>query len=163
MDGIRTIGMSICITLIVTSIFSTLIPETKLDKVLKFAISLFFLTSIISPFFTEKISFNVDFEDIVLEQNALQMEQAVEQQFFSLAQKNIASTVERYLKNEEISVRKVEVFVNKTSDNNISISKLMVYIDENQENQMNKITSLVQREVGVTPNIIKLTNQSGKE
>ncbi|WMJ23025.1 stage III sporulation protein AF [Paludicola sp. MB14-C6] len=163
MEGIRTIGMSMCITLVVTSIFSMLIPDSKLDKVLKFAISLFFLTSIISPFFTSKIDFGVDFNNMVMEQTNTKMDKAVEEQFFSLAQKNIASTLERYLKNEEISVRKIEVFVNKTADNNISISKLMVYIDASQENKVSKIESLVKREVGVTPSIVKLNSNQGKD
>jgi len=154
METIKAIGMSICVTLVVTSIFSMLMPDTKLDKVIKFSISLFFLTSLISPFITSDIKINVDIDDIVLESKSTNLSQASQTQFFSLAEKNIQSALIRYLQNEDINVRKIEVCINKIDNNNISISKLMVYINREQEETATRIKALVKREVGVTPDVI---------
>ncbi len=154
MDAIKTIGMSICITIIVTSIFSMLLPHTKLDKVIKFSISLFFLTGIISPFFTTELKFNLDIDDIVPEQSAVQLDQTMQNQFISVAQTNLENAVKRMLKNDGINAIKVEVYINKLDKDNISISKLMVYIENDTKASSKKIEDLVKKEVGLVPTII---------
>ena len=163
MEAIKTIGMSICITLVVTSIFSMLVPDTKLDKVIKFAISLFFLTSLISPFFTSDIKFRIDVDNLMPEKTVTSLDEATQTQFLSLATKNIESAVLRILKNDGINVQKVEVLVNKTEDSNISITKLMVYIDNDTLNLSRRIEDLVKKEVGITPSIVTLNNIKTKE
>ncbi len=156
MEAIKTIGMSICITLVVTSIFSMLVPDTKLDKVLKFSISLFFLTSLISPFFSSNINFKIDVDDLIPEQTQTRLEEATQNQFLTLAKKNIENSLVRILKNDNIKVEKVEVLVNKTKDSNISITKLMVYIDNETLNSTRMIENIVKKEVGITPSVITL-------
>lgn len=154
METIKAIGFSICITIVVTSIFSMLLPNTKLDKVIKFAISLFFLTGIISPFFSSDLKFHVDIEDVISNQNTTKLDQTFETQFISAAQTNLESSIQRMLKKDGINVIKVEVLINKMNEDNISISKLMVYIDKDTNNSSKKIEEIVKKEVGITPTII---------
>lgn len=154
METIKAIGFSICITIVVTSIFSMLLPNTKLDKVIKFAISLFFLTGIISPFFSSDLKFHVDIEDVISNQNITKLDQTFETQFISAAQTNLESSIQRMLKKDGANVIKVEILINKMGEDNISISKLMVYIDKDSNNSSKKIEEIVKKEVGITPTII---------
>lgn len=159
LDGIRTIGMSICITLVVTSLFSMLIPNTKLEKVLKFAISLFFLTGLISPFFSSDLNFHIDMEDLAPQTNSQsQLKTSAESQFASLAAKNLESSIDRMLKTEGIKTEKIKVLINKNDDDNISINKLMVYIDNENINKATRIESIIKKEVGIVPSIININD-----
>lgn len=154
MEGIRLIGISICITTVVTSLFSMLTPDSKLDKVLKFAISLFFLTSIISPFVNNKLDFHIDISDVTQNNNTMKLSQSVEKQFLSISKKNIENTLERILAKQSISVKKIEVLININEDNSISINKLMVYIDKKDEKSKYAIQKIVKEETGYAPDVI---------
>lgn len=154
MEGIRFIGLSICITTVVTSIFSMLAPDSKLDKVLKFAISLFFLTSIISPFVNNKLDFRIELSDITQRVQTRELSQNVQSQFLSIAKGNLENTIENTLLRENISPKKVEVLINISEDNSISINKLMVYIEKNDEQKKQTIEKLVKDSVGYAPQII---------
>ena len=159
MDGIVTIGTSICITLVATSIFSMLLPNSQLDKVIKFAISLFFLTSIISPFASTKLNFHLDMDDIDLDMNRTDLQQEVNSQFSTIAGKNLESSIEKMLIYDGIKVEKVSVMINKTDSNDIYISKILIYINENIDDST-KINRLIEKEVGITPTIIKQRSEN---
>ncbi|MFZ2538293.1 MAG: stage III sporulation protein AF [Oscillospiraceae bacterium] len=153
MEGIRLIGISICITTVVTSIFSMLTPNTKLDKVLKFAISLFFLTSIVSPFVNNKLDFRIDISDITQTPQTRELSQSIENQFVSIAKSNIENTVGNLLLRENISSKKIEVLININEDNSISINKLMVYINKSDEKRKQDIEKIVKEGAGFAPQV----------
>lgn len=153
MEAIRNIGISICISMVVTSIFSMLVPDTKMDKVLKFAISLFFLTSIISPFMTNKINFTMDFSEVSKVQARSNLIDTSNKQFSELAAVNLERSLTKILSSEGVVVQKIVVTINKSETGDISISKLMVYLDETNENRRGDIENIVKREVGITPTI----------
>lgn len=153
MEAIRNIGISICISMVVTSIFSMLVPDTKMDKVLKFAISLFFLTSIISPFMTNKINFTMDFSEVSKVQSRSNLIDTSNKQFSELAAVNLERSLTKILSSEGVVVQKIVVTINKSETGDISISKLMVYLDETNENRRGDIENIVKREVGITPTI----------
>lgn len=52
MEQIKQWAVNICITLVVTGVFSMLIPHGSMEKVMKFATSVFFLCCLLLPFFT---------------------------------------------------------------------------------------------------------------
>lgn len=154
MEGIRLIGISICVTTVVASIFSMLTPDTRLDKVLKFAISLFFLTGLISPFVNNKLNFHIDLGDIQSSSKQQELSQSVSSQFKSVVEKNIESSLEKQLSEKNISVKKIEVFININEDDSISINKLMVYIEKSSDETQQNIKKLIKESVGVTPEVV---------
>lgn len=156
MEAIRTIGISLCITVVATTLFSMLLPDGKMDKVVKFAISLFFLTGIISPFFSSELNFRIEVADIIPEQNRTQLVDTMDEQMISLAKVNLENSLERMLTLDGYSVRKIQVEINKSQTNNISISKLMVYIEEETAKSSLQIEKTIQKEVGITPSIVVL-------
>ena len=102
MEGIRMIGMSICVTAAATSLFSMLIPDAKLERVLKFAISLFFLISLAAPFASWKgdgLGFSLEgLPDSSWRQAGL--ESAVQSQFAGLAERRLSALMEEALLRE---------------------------------------------------------------
>lgn len=154
MEAVRFIGTSICITAVITSIFSMLVPDTRLDKVLKFAISLFFLTGLISPFLSEGLDFHVD---LSLQQSSVQpesMEQAVQSQFSALAQRNLESALTTLLKQEGLPVRKVETTIHIDEQDGISITKVTVSPGMRiTPAQAAQIQEIVKRETGILPEV----------
>lgn len=152
MEAIKTIGASICLTIVATSIFSMLMPNTKLDKILKFAISLFFLASLVSPFANASFDFHIDLDAIAPQQTTNQVKTAMDNSFSELAAMNLEAGISRMLKQNGIAVKKTQVIINKSELDNITISKLIVHVDENAtaDSMTPKIQELIKREVGKT-------------
>lgn len=154
MEGIRLIGYTICITIVVTAIFSMLVPNTKLDKVLKFAISLFFLTSIVSPFVNNKLDFTIDMSDTINTSKTEDLSESIQNQFLSVSKKNIESSLVKILAKKNISVKKIDVLININDDNSISINRLMVYIDKGNEKFKSNIEKILKEEAGYVPQVV---------
>lgn len=154
MESLQLIGISICITTIVTSIFSMLTPDNKMDKVLKFAISLFFLTGIISPFANNKLNFRIDIEDIIDVPTSQEMSFSMESQFLTMAERNLEAEAEKILAKNEIFPKKIEVFININDDNSISINKMVVYIKQDLSETGEKIKSLIKEEMGIAAELV---------
>lgn len=154
MEGLQYIGISICITAIVTSIFSMLVPDNHLDKVLKFAISLFFLTGIISPFANNKLNFRIEMEDIIDAPSSHELSASMENQFVTIASRNIEAQAEKILNKNNIFPKKIEIFINITEDDSISINKMMVYIKKDSGENQQTIKTLIKDEMGITPQIL---------
>lgn len=153
METIRMLGMTICITAVVTAIFSMLVPNSGNERVLKFAVSLFFLTGLISPFATGDLDFHLDlgeFENPAVRQ---ELSGEVGEQFCSLAGKNLEAAVERVLLAQGIAPKKVTVQINIGADGGISITRMEVLLPAELSGEAARATALVQRETGIRPEI----------
>lgn len=155
MESIRFIGTSICITAVVASIFSMLVPDSRLDKVLKFAISLFFLTGLVSPFLSGGLDFHVDLAPAQSSASVERMEDAVQTQFVALAQRRVESAVEEVLRQEGLPVRKVETVIHIDGSGGISITNVKVSPGESiTAAQAEQIKEVVKRETGIHPEVL---------
>ena len=155
MESIRLIGTSICFTAVVASIFSMLVPDSRLDKVLKFAISLFFLTGLVSPFLSGGLDFHVDLAPAQSTASAERMEEAVQAQFAALAQRRVESAVAEVLRQEGLPVRKVETAIHIDESDGISITNVKVSPGELiTPAQAEQIKAVVKRETGIFPEVL---------
>lgn len=158
MEGIKTIGISICVVLVITSIFSMLMPSEKLGKVLKLTLSLFFIASIITPIASGEVKFNLT---LPKESKAVQyqMDLYANESFVSLAQTNLENSLMRILEQKGLAVQKVKVSINKIGKDNISISEVL--ITASSELDEKQIKSVVKQEIGVEPEL-KTTLKKGE-
>lgn len=156
MEAIRSMGVNICITLVITVIFTMLVPSNKLDKILKFSISLFFLASLISPFFNSKLDFHIDMKDVVISSQQKNLNQKADEQFFQMATKNLEVSIEKLLIKKGIKINKIKIFVNNSSDNSIFISKVIVSLNKANEKYESQIKQIIKEEVGVTKTEFKV-------
>lgn len=151
MDTIRTLGMSLCLTVVITALFSMLIPDTKLDKVLKFAISLFFLTSLVSPFLSGNLDFHIAVDASADPPSNTQLEESMAEQFSGLAAQRISAAVEGVLETAGIFAQNVRVETTISEDGSISISELTVTISPADVDWKMEIIDILRRETGITP------------
>ncbi|MEG0571352.1 MAG: stage III sporulation protein AF [Oscillospiraceae bacterium] len=151
MEALKSIGMSLCITAVATSIFSMLIPNSNLEKVIKFAVSLFFITGIVSPFINGNLKVDFNFDDITPPSSQTQFSQGVNTQFLTIAQNNLQISITKILEKESIKTKKITVKINISEQKSISINKITVFVDEKYKNEAYRIENIVKKEVGVTP------------
>lgn len=158
MESLKFIGMSICITTVITSIFTMLLPDGKLDNVIKFAITLFFLTSIITPFLDTDLQLDIkSLSNELRTQTNITLEQELTNTFIDLAKTNIEQELKTLLAQNSITSKKVLIDINISQDNSIYIEKVKIYIDLNSydnDETGTKITSIINNEVGIIPEII---------
>lgn len=154
MDSLKFIGMSICITTVITSIFTMLLPNGHLDNVIKFAITLFFLTSIITPFIDT--DFNLDFNSLAKElstQTSQTLEQEISNTFIDIAKSRIEEELKTLLIQNNVDAKKVSIDINISNDDCIYIEKVKVYINFDEETISN-INEIILNEVHILPDII---------
>lgn len=156
MDSLRIIGGSLCVAMAATAIFAMLVPQSKLDRVVRFAVNLFFLCALVSPFIGGKLSLSADISALLVpaKPSPQQLEQEVDRQFSELAAHNLENSLTRLLELEGIAVQKVDITINKSNTSNIHISKLAVTADCTDPTTQRKINDLVSREVGLLPEIV---------
>jgi len=151
MEGIRLAGMSICVTAVAASLFSMLLPGSGMDKVVKFAIGLFFLTGVISPFLSGE--FSADLSGLLpaggREEAALSEE--VESAFSSLAGRRVEAVVERALLSQGVEAKKVEVSIHIGEGGSVSIEQVRVTVKNPEE--AGAAREIVERETGLIPEV----------
>lgn len=160
MDSLKFIGMSICLTTVVTSIFTMLLPNSKLDNVIKFAITLFFLTSIITPFLDNdlKLDLKTLSKDLTV-QNTQTLEVQISNSFIEIAKTILENEIQELLEKNEIITKKVSIDINILNDTSIYIEKVKIHIEINDEETINSksievINSIINQEIGIEPEII---------
>lgn len=153
METIRAIGMSVCITAVVTGIFSMLVPDARLEKVLKFAISLFFLTGLVTPFASGGLEFHVDLEELTAPAARQELNDAVGAQFLPLAEQQLAAGVENVLAAKGIPVKKVTVSIHIDGTERVSINRIEILLPKGAEEQAGSAAAVTRQETGIDPDV----------
>lgn len=156
MELIKDYALSLCMTLIGTGIFSMLIPGKSMEKVLKFALSLFFLSCLVLPVLEGEVSFS--FSDSGLSnldtENQKNLEAQSEEVFLNLAEDNIAHEIELLLEVKGVQAEEIEVSIHIDEENNIDINKCDIYLNGDQDVTAGDLSFYLQKETGIKPNII---------
>lgn len=163
METIRMIGASVCITMVVTAIFSMLIPDNKPEKLLRFSISLFFLTGLISPFVGKSISFYIEppAKSRVAQEQALETQ--ISESFVAAAQTRLEQQLSDALKKEGILPLKITVSVHIDETNGISIKQPIIIVDEKTYLLNEKIGEVTKNVIGYDPKILMPESQKQGE
>lgn len=155
MDGLRYIGISICTVTAATAIFSMLMPAKKLERVLRFSISLFFLIGLISPFFNKKLDFYIPLDDIELSAQA-PISSKMDESILSLTQTRLEAELERELFKNKISPVKIKAVIStnhNNGENSISIKQLIVTIEQKDSGNTAMIQEILQNATGCSATV----------
>lgn len=156
MDAVRMLGMSLCVTVAATALFSMLIPDSKLERVLRFAVSLFFLCSLTAPFVSGGIPFQFHWDMEVSPSSFAPLEQSISDQFVSLAESNLETAVLDLLDTQGIPVQKVMVETTIAGDGSISISRVDIVLSSEGFGEGETIQRIIQEEVGCPAEAIRI-------
>lgn len=152
MNTLRTIGYAICITLVVTSIFMMLLPSGHMTKIVKFAVHLFLLIAIVTPFIGKPIDFSAKAEAFTWEQNetAKSLNELADEQLLRSFEKSLRLQAEAVFKKYEIAPEKIEFNMNVRSDRSIDISKLEILLKGSDKDRCDKAVRELNEMFGVT-------------
>lgn len=151
MEAIRSIAVSVCITMAVTGILSILIPSKSMEKTIKLAVGLFFLSSIVLPFTNGQLSFDFDLEipdEQVIHED---LEVSIQQNMQALTEQRLEQAATELLGQEKIIPEKVEVNINIAEDNSITITKVKMMLSPQDRKREAGITPLIKEKFGIEP------------
>lgn len=145
-------ALIICISTIAVSVLEMINISQKMTKVVHLVLGAFLLLAILTPLKNLKISSrSFNFKTSAASEN---LSDCIKAQSEELLKSNIKSLIQERLKEENIVVKKIKIFMDNTKDNCISISKAEIYIDKNLESRGEEIKNLVKRNFEINADII---------
>jgi stage III sporulation protein AF len=149
MESIKAWAMTICFAALAAGIANIIAPKGRLEKVYKFAVSLFFLCCVLVPAFSLKgISLNLNLSSITQQQsNALQ--ETVEEQKLSETESSVSALISETC--EKNGVTPIGVSTTAVADKSgaISISGAVVTVKKTDMSKSNDIISAVKDGLGI--------------
>jgi len=146
MDSITAWAMAICVALIGGGVLSLISPSGNLKKSVSFAISLFFLCAIITPFIT--LNFSDDIEFSVSQSDEVKGETTVR-----LARATAERGVREILKSKDIIPQKIDVGIHINEDKSISITYIEIMLSEDKCIYESEISSMINDYFGIKADI----------
>lgn len=126
MTAVKQWSTMICFVAIALSIMDMLIPSEKMEKIIKLVLGCFLLLAIIMPLkklSTLKINLNsrksIDYSSF---------KESIKNQSMDAIKGRVERIIREKLAQENIVLKKSEIFMDTNKDNCISINKIQVYI-----------------------------------
>lgn len=142
MDFIKSWTVSVCLTLIISAVFSIISPKGSMGRFYKIIISVFIFVSILYPFADFDFSeFKSDFD----------FEGEFEETGENLAQMQVENIIKSVLTENGVTGAEVECVVIQSGDE-ISIENVTVHVPESYKK--NDIEQLILNETGVAAQVV---------
>lgn len=142
MDFIKSWTVSVCLTLIISAVFSVISPKGSMGRFYKVIIAVFIFVSLLYPF--SDFDFN-EFKSDFDFQSELESTQE------SLAEDQVESIVKNVLAANDVEVAEVECVVIQSSDE-ISVENIIVRIPEQYD--VSKVENIILEETGIAADVI---------
>ncbi len=128
MTAIKTFALSLCVTAIATSLFYFLLPEQKrgLEHILRFAVSLFFLASLVSAFAGVGELSDLPDYTVTTEAYSSGLQAEIDAQILSLTEEAVEQQLLSSLSEAGITAEKLEVEAYITESGSIEMSRVTV-------------------------------------
>lgn len=123
---------------IVSSGLFILTPKGKMEKVMKYALGIFFIASVIAAVLS--IDFNVDFN--------LDVKDDFSQTGTEITNATAETAISQILLKNNINPLKIEVDTDKSLDNSISIKRVVLTLEK--EEDFNRAAQIIKEETGIT-------------
>lgn len=153
MDTIRQWAAVICIVLILTAVLAMLIPHSKSEKVMQFSLGLFFILCLLLPF-SKRLP---DFDLAAYAADAVdttRIEEQMREQIIDLSEANLRRVVEQVLEEEGYTAKKIETNINISEDDSISITKIILELDDDDQKNVQSVRGLVEEKLGIETQVV---------
>ncbi len=142
-------AMSICVAMIGGALFSMLVPNGNMKKVLTFTLNLFFISTIAAPILTgiTQLDFSSNLKNII--QNDKLSEVSINQTI-DLAKKNLETGLKAVFIQNGYKDVDINIDINKENET----TEVCVKIPEDEQYSKKDIEQLVIGEMGIKPEII---------
>lgn len=142
MDFIKSWTVSVCLTLIISAVFSLISPKGSMGRFYKVIIAVFIFVSFLYPFT------DFDFKEFASDFN---FQSELESTQENLASQQVESVIKNVLTASGIEGAEVECVVLQTSDE-ISVEDITVRVPEQYD--IAKVEKIILDETGVAANVV---------
>ena len=148
MDSIKQWAMTICFAALAAGLANIIAPKGNLEKVYKFAVSLFFLCCVLVPLFSLKgISLNMNLQSVTQQNSNLQ--KTVDEQKLSETQSSVSALITEVCKKKGVTPLSVTTKAVIDKSGNIAISSAVVKLKKENMVKQTEIVSAVKDELGI--------------
>ncbi len=149
MSEITGWASAICFASLACVMLEFLSPSGKMEKMVRFVLSAFMLCALFKPILgISKIKFEFD----INKKNNYKVsgiKKGLENQTMSIAASNIEKLVENEMEKIKITPKKIQVIMDTSDINSISINRLIIKIDKENLDRQEEIKKLIYKELGL--------------
>lgn len=146
--------MTICLVSIVCTLLEILFPQGKMEKIFKVVLGAFMLCALLIPLKNTLKSINFDAkknENFIKDEYKLKS--TVDKQVKTSAKEKLQATIEKILAAKGVKPEKINIFMDTSADNSISIKKIEVFLPKGDENSLvnvkNELEKILELKVDV--------------
>lgn len=155
MDGFKSWMFSVCVAVVIVTIFSMFTPNGKMEKIMRFTISMFFILIISAPI----IGFIKDYKnfepDNLINNSSQASNTDYKENVKDVFIKKVELALKKGLERKQINISDLSVDINITEDNCIEINKVEIFIHKLSKKQESEINKYIKEEAKVSPKIIR--------
>lgn len=151
MNSLQNWALSVCVTMVGVGIFSLLVPNSNLKKVVSFTISLFFLSSLLSPLILSMPELDFSAISSEITQNT-ELEETTRQQVLEQTKDTIAKELGQIFLQNGYKIESLAIDISNEDSENGNI-KVKLTLPKEQASQEGNIRAVVRSSVGVNPEI----------
>lgn len=151
MNSLQNWALSVCVTMVGVGIFSLLVPNSNLKKVVSFTISLFFLSSLLSPLILSMPELDFSAISSEITQNT-ELEETTRQQVLEQTKNTIAKELGQIFFQNGYKIESLAIDISNEDSENGNI-KVKLTLPKEQASQEGNIRAVVRSSVGVNPEI----------
>lgn len=161
MEQLKLTAAALCATMVLSAVILMLTPERE-NGMMRFAVRIFFLLSILLPVITLDAD-DFTLPDTVLEQPEGDLGELAQQQLESAAKQLLCQKAEAILESHGVEDAKVEMEIHIDGEDSISITSLRILIDQQLASALAATASL-NESFGVTATLVTTENEDdGKD
>ena len=142
-------ALAVCATMIGGALFSLLVPNNNLQRVVRFTLSLFFVSALVAPLLTDLPDFDISFTEYTLAANDelgdLIKDEVIEEAETALEEGLTADFEQNGYKMEDIAIH-----INSEEET----TQITIVIPQDEQQQIPQMEQLVLNETGILPKIL---------
>ena len=134
--------MTICLVSILCTLLEILFPQGKMEKIFRVVLGVFLLCALLVPFGSTLKNINFDAkktENFIKDKDKIKFKSTVDDQVKASAEKNLRASIEKILAAKGIKSEKINIFMDTTADNCISIGKIEVFLPKGDESKRDTV------------------------
>ncbi|MGN1456932.1 MAG: stage III sporulation protein AF [Acutalibacteraceae bacterium] len=151
MNGLSAWALSVSICAVIACVVEMMTADTKLEKTVRFVLGAFMLCAILIPVGSMVSEFSgVNFDSKM----TYDISDSFNEQKISMLKDEIATLAESTLSKEQIYPQKVEVNMDISEDNCISMVSVTVMLDKKDREKAVKVTDTIKSQLGLECNAV---------
>ena len=139
MSAIKSWSMTICLVSILCTLLEILFPQGKMEKIFRVVLGVFLLCALLGSTL-KNINFDAKkTENFIKDKDKIKFKSTVDDQVKASAEKNLRASIEKILAAKGIKSEKINIFMDTTADNCISIGKIEVFLPKGDESKRDTV------------------------